>query len=180
MPDVAVATRPSDPELAHWADLITELQWAAFLLDEEFRLVWASPDLQRFLGSSNEAELGYGRHVLEALTLDAWRRLATSESGRRLLSDLGPFVMGDARVNAAHLQAIPEDFHELFLGLEPRPFTRAFATSFDHVETDGESDLPVARVNVLAMPLRSGSDIGSSRHLPLQTTRRSRQRVQYR
>ena len=151
MPDVVTA--PADPELAHWADLMAELRWAAFLLDEEFRLVWASPDLQRFLGSPREKELGYGRHVFEALTTDAWRRLATSESGRRLLCDLGPFVVGAAG-EGANLEAIPEDFHSVLGEIESRPFTRAIATSFDHVERGGESDLPVSRVNVLGMPLR--------------------------
>jgi class 3 adenylate cyclase len=150
-----VETRPSDPELAHWADLFTELRWAAFLLDAEFRLVWASPDVQRFLGFPPAEELQYGRHVLEALTSDAWRRLATSDSGRRLLCDLGPYVIETARTEAT---VIPEEFHELFVDLEPRPFERAIASYFDHVELDGESDLAVARVNTLAMPLRDGSD----------------------
>lgn len=154
--------RPTDPELAHWADLLEELRWAGFLLDPQCRLVWASPDVQRFLGSPREDELGYGVHVLEAFTSHPWRHLATSESGRNLLSDLGPFVIADAQERDAVADAVPEEFRGLVAEIEPRPFTRPVATSFDHVEPHEESDLPVSRINVLAMPLRddSGTSLG--------------------
>jgi hypothetical protein len=45
-----MVTKPRDPDLAHWARLIEQLRWAGFLLDRDFRLVWASPDIERFLG----------------------------------------------------------------------------------------------------------------------------------
>lgn len=153
----------SHPELAHWAELIERLRWAGFLLDPDHRLVWASPDVQRFLGSPREEELGYGLHVLEAFTRAPWRRLATSDSGRRLLSDLGPFVIGDGPARKAILEAVPEEFRELLGEVEPRPFTGPIATSFDHVEPHAEGDLPVSRVNMLAMPLRdeSGTSVGA-------------------
>ena len=133
---------PDNPELAHWAGLIEELRWAAFLLDDELRLVWASPDLVRFLDAPAEDELGYGLNVLEAFGRDPWRRIATAESRRRLIEDL-----------ASALQDV-----------EPRPFPRAIATSFDYVEPGSDSDLPVMRVNVLVMPLRnaSGDFIGAA------------------
>ncbi|HYI45179.1 MAG TPA: adenylate/guanylate cyclase domain-containing protein [Actinomycetota bacterium] len=125
MPDADALV--SQPDLAHWADLIARVRWAAFLLDQELRLVWASPDLQRFLGSPREEELGYGLHVSEAFMNDAWRNLATSESAAELLSDLEPLLNGD---------------------------DRPIATSFEHVEPGGDRDLPVSRVNVLVIPLR--------------------------
>lgn len=120
------------PELAHWAELIERLRWAGFLLDHDHRLVWASSDLQRFAGSPAEDELGYGLHVVEALRLDAWRRIATPESQIQLVSDLNPLLTGDV------------------------PFTRPFQSSFDYLEPDGESELPVMHVNLLVMPLRNG------------------------
>lgn len=152
-----VGTRPSDPELAHWAGLLERLRWAGFLLDPQCRLVWASPDVQRFLGSPREDELGYGLHVLEAFTSHPWRHLATPDSGRGLLSDLGPSVIADAQQHDALADAVPEEFRDLVGQIEPRPFTHPVATSFDHVEPHEESDLPVSRVNVLAMPLRDES-----------------------
>ncbi|HEY7873551.1 MAG TPA: hypothetical protein VIG64_00350, partial [Actinomycetota bacterium] len=150
------------PDLAHWAEVIERLRWAAFLIDHSGRLVWASPDVQRFLGSPREEELGYGLHVLEAFTSASWRHLSTSDSGRRLLSDLGPFVIGDAQTHDAILEAVPEEFRELLAEIESRSFVRPIATSFDHVEPHSDSDLPVSRVNVLAIPLRdeSGASVG--------------------
>jgi class 3 adenylate cyclase len=149
-----MAPKPADPELAHWADLIEELRWAGFLLDSDFRLVWASPDIERFLGSPPDDEVGYGRHVLSALTGDAWRRSATPDSRRRLIEELARVVIGDSVARGLATEDVPERFGPLVQDAEPRPFTRAFATTFDYVEPGGESDLPVMRVNVLVMPLR--------------------------
>jgi class 3 adenylate cyclase len=145
------ATLPA--ELKHWAELIERLRWAAFILDQDHRLVWASPDTQRLLGSPPQEELGYGMHVLHALTTDTWRRVATSDSAIDLLSDLAPLVTKDAEHQRAIVQAVPEEFREVLGAVEPRPFTRPIATSVDYIEPLGERDLPVMRVNLLVMPL---------------------------
>jgi class 3 adenylate cyclase len=128
-----MGVKPQDPELAHWADLIESLRWAGFLLDRDRRLVWASSDLQRFMGLPPEDELGYGSHVVEAFGLDAWRQIATPESRSQLMSDLSPVLDSDA------------------------PFTKPFQSSFDYLEPGGESELPVMHVNLLVMPLRDGA-----------------------
>lgn len=146
--------KPRHPELAHWAGLIEELRWAGFLMDEEFRLVWVSPDLQRFLASPGEEDLGYGLHVLEAFTRDAWRRIATADSRGRILEDLGSVVVADAVASGRDLTFVPDRLAAVTQDIEPRPFTRAFSSSFEYVEPGGDTDLPVMRVNVLVMPLR--------------------------
>ncbi|HEV2755976.1 MAG TPA: adenylate/guanylate cyclase domain-containing protein [Actinomycetota bacterium] len=147
---------PLDPELAHWASLLEELRWAGFLLDADFRLVWASPDVRRFLGSPTDEEMGYGLHVLAAFAQDAWRRSATPESRRRLTQDLAAVVLADAAARGVDVEYVPDRLTPLLEGIEPRPFTRPFASSFEYVEPRGEGDLPVMRVNVLVMPLRDG------------------------
>ena len=152
-----MAEKPHDPELAHWAALIEELRWAGFLMDAEFRLVWASPDLERFLDSPPEEELGYGLHVFEAFALDAWRRIATPESRARFTEDLGSVVVAGASARGLELDFVPDRLAALPESVEPRPFERPFASSFDYVEPGGDTDLPVMRVNVLVMPLRDAS-----------------------
>ena len=147
---------PDNPELAYWASLIEELRWAAFLLDEEFRLVWASPDIRRFLGSPPEEELGYGRHVFDAFSLDVWRRIATPDSRRRFMRDLGSVVIADASARDLELDSVPDGLRDLLEETDAQPFTRPFATSLEYVEPGNDSDLPVMRVNVLVMPLRDG------------------------
>lgn len=149
-----MVAKPSDPQLAHWADLMERLRWAAFLLDRDLRLVWTSPDLERFAGSPTQDELGCGLHVLEALTLDAWRGIATPESRARLWGDLGPALVGDGLARGIEPDVVPTSLRPLLPEIEPRPFTRPVATSFDYREPGGEGELPLYRVNVLAMPLR--------------------------
>src|SRR5687767_13148898 len=134
---------PSDPELAHWAELLEELRWAAFLVDRDSRLVWVSPDLLRFMGSPPEDELGYGFHVLEALSREPWQRIATVESRTGLLADLAPVVMGVTSEGDVDFDSISEWMSALVQEVEPRPFTRPIATSFEYVEPGSDVELPV-------------------------------------
>jgi class 3 adenylate cyclase len=149
-----MATKPRDPDLAHLADLIERLRWAGFLLDRDLRLVWASPDLTRFLGSPPEEQLGYGLHVLEALRRDAWRRIATPESQSRLWGDLGPAFLNHALARGITLDDVPTVLRPLLDETEPKLFTKPLATSIDYREPGSDSEVPVMRVNVLAAPLR--------------------------
>jgi class 3 adenylate cyclase len=153
----------SHPELAHWAELIERLGWAAFLLDRDFRLVWASPDLKRFLGSPGDDELGYGLHVFEAFNREAWRQIASSESRARLTKDLAPVVMQDAAGKRIELESVSDRVNVLLQESDPRPFTSAIATSVDYVEPGGDSELPVMRVNMLLTPLHdeTGAPVGA-------------------
>ena len=152
-------TALADPELAHWATLIDELRWAGFLLDHDFRLAWTSPDLERFLDSTAEEELGYGLHIFEAFNRDAWRRIATRESRARLVKDLAPVVMGHASSKHLEMDSVTDRVRSLLQEADPRPFTRPIATSLDYVEPGRDSELSLMRVNVLAIPLRDESGI---------------------
>lgn len=151
------------PELAHWAHLIQQLRWAGILLDHDLRLVWVSPDLTRFLGSPPEEQLGYGLHVLEALRRDAWRRIATQETQSRFWRDLGPAFLNHALARGITLDDVPAPLRPLLGETDPKPFTKPLATSFDYLEPGGDSELPVMRVNLLAMPLRddTGGFVGA-------------------
>ena len=153
-----VSATKLDPELTHWAELIERLRWAGLLLDRDLRLVWASPDVTRFLGSPPQEELGYGLHVMEALRRDAWRRIATPETQSRFWGDLGPAFLNDALAKGITLDDVPAALRPLLDETDPKPFMKPLATSFDYLEPGGDSELPVMCVNLLAMPLRD--DIG--------------------
>lgn len=145
---------PQHPELARWAHLIERLRWAGALLDQDLRLVWASPDLTRFLGSPPEEQLGYGLHVLEALRRDAWRQIATPESQSQLWGDLGPAFLSDALARGITLDDVPTALRPLLDEIEPKLFTKPLASSFDYREPGSDSEVPVMRVNLLVAPLR--------------------------
>ena len=153
-----MVAKPSDPELAHWAELVSGLRWAGFLLDRDQRLVWVSKDLQRFMGSPPEGELGYGLHVLEALRLEAWRQFATEESQARIQADLGPALLRDALARGMTMDVVPENLRPLLNEIAPQPFTAPVASSFDYLEPGGDSELPLYRVNVLAIPVMGATE----------------------
>jgi hypothetical protein len=87
--------------------------------------------------------------------------VATPESRARLLTDFGPFVVGDASAKGV-LDSVGEPLRSSLRELEPHRFTKPVTSSFDYLEPESDSDLPVYRVNVLAMPLRdeTGDPIG--------------------
>ena len=145
-----------DPHLAHWAELIEHLRWAGFLLDRDFRLVWASPDIERFLGSPPEEELGYGLHVAEVFSREAWRRIATPESRIRFWQDLAPFLAGNG-IEGANVENVSDSVRAVLRETEPQQFSEAVATSFDYLEPGSDNDLPAHRVNVLLTPLRDAN-----------------------
>jgi class 3 adenylate cyclase/PAS domain-containing protein len=153
-------SKPADRELAHWARLIEELRWAGFLLDPDYRLAWMSSEIERFLGSPPEEELGCGLHVIEAFTREPWRRIATPESRIRFWQDLAPFVVGG--IDGLNDESISESLRALLEKTDPRPLTRPVSTSIDYVEPGSENDLPVSRVDILVTPLfdAQGDPIG--------------------
>jgi class 3 adenylate cyclase len=152
-----VVGKPSDPELAQWADLLERLRWAGALFDHELRLVWASPDLARFLGFPPDEDIGYGLHVVEALRSDAWRQVATPDSRSRFWGDLGPAFFNDAAARGVALNDVPATLRPLVNRSEPEVFANPLATSVDYREPGSDSEVPVMRVNVLAAPLRGSA-----------------------
>lgn len=114
-----------------------------------------SPDIERFLDSAGEQELGLGLHIFEAFNRDAWRRIATEDSRGRLIRDLAPIVMGDVST-PLELGSVSDQVAAVLRETDPRPFTRPLASSFDYVEPRGDSELPVMRVNMIVMPLYDG------------------------
>jgi class 3 adenylate cyclase len=154
---------PEDPRLAYWAEVIEGLRWAAFIADDELRLVWTSTEVEEFLGSPTEEELGYGRNAIEALTGETWLRVTTAESQTRLFMEIVPFFLNDLVGRGVDLtEALPPQFVPLLRQMEPKPPPPVLSTWFDYVEPQGVSDLPVYRVNLLLMPLydEQGERIG--------------------
>jgi class 3 adenylate cyclase len=154
-----MGTFPDDPALAHWAKVIEDLRWAAFITDRDYRLVWTSSETRQFLGSPTDEELGHGLNVIEALTNEAWMRIATPESQVRVLSEIVPYLMGEMESRGVRLADIlPDQFRPLLEQMEPKSLPSSIPTSFDYIEPKGDSDLPVYSVDLLLMPLHDERD----------------------
>ncbi|MDT7573347.1 MAG: adenylate cyclase [Actinomycetota bacterium] len=79
-------------------EVIAELEAtraACFVLDAALRLRWASSELHALMGAGRE-ELGYGEHLIEALSQPAWTARLTPESMQTAGERLMPFVAAHA------------------------------------------------------------------------------------
>ena len=68
---------------------------ACFVLDAALRLRWASSELHAMMGVGRE-ELGYGEHLIDALSRPGWTERLTPESMRDAGERLMPFVAAHA------------------------------------------------------------------------------------
>jgi class 3 adenylate cyclase len=80
-------------------EVIRELEAArsaCFVIDAELRVRWASPELHSMM-QADEDDLGYGEHLVTALSRPAWSRRVTAESMRRAAERLLPYVLFHAQ-----------------------------------------------------------------------------------
>src|SRR6476661_6957390 len=68
---------------------------ACFVLDAALRLRWASSELHAMMAAGRE-ELGYGLHLMEAMSRPAWSARLTAESMQRAGERLLPYVVSHA------------------------------------------------------------------------------------
>jgi hypothetical protein len=81
-----------DPKLQPFADSFAALQWAAMILDAEWRLAWVSDELKQFIRATPESDLGFGLHIAETLLKDTWRSAMTEASPGEIVRDLGGYL----------------------------------------------------------------------------------------
>src|SRR5919112_4833746 len=80
-------------------EVVAELEktrTACFVLDAALRLRWASTELHAMMGAGRD-ELGYGRHLIEALGLPAWTDRLTADTMHTAGERLMPFVVAHAQ-----------------------------------------------------------------------------------
>lgn len=84
-------------------------------------------------------------------------RSLTAETQDQFWRDFGPAFLDDALARDLTLDDLPAALRPLLGEAAPKPFTKPLATSFDYLEPGGDRDLPVMRVNLLAVPLRDAA-----------------------
>jgi class 3 adenylate cyclase len=120
------------------------------ILDAEWRLVWASPELTNFIGEDDEGKLGYGKHIVEAFMSDTWLRTVHPDSQAEMFIELAPYFMQDFRQRGLDPEDVfPEQFLPLLEGIEPRDPPLVYSTSFEYVNPSSDQELPDYRVNGL-------------------------------
>jgi class 3 adenylate cyclase len=118
-------------------EVIAELEAtraACFVLDAALRLRWASSELHAMMGAGRD-ELGYGEHLVGALSRPGWTERLTPESMQSAGERLMPFV-------AAHADA----YEGPGAGLLPRPLSEdveparppaMWTGRLDYIDLDG-------------------------------------------
>ena len=146
-----------DPRIGQWIEDLGPDRWAALVLDAQDRLVWVSDELMSFLGETNPAKLGIGRHFVEALLSPTWRDTMVEEGQLDIFERAMPLFKGELPDEV--MAALPPPFDAAMSELEARPRVPLFAGGFGYIK----DDLPPYRVEYIVFELRdsSGARIGS-------------------
>jgi class 3 adenylate cyclase len=121
----------ADKRLRELAEQLDSYSWAAELLDDRWRVVWVSGELQVIWGETDAERLGYGRHFLEARMPSVGGLLSRPSAECWLQMNL-PFMLHAKAGDTAALGAMmPGDLVHLLQDLEPREPPPRWVSSFD-------------------------------------------------
>jgi class 3 adenylate cyclase len=152
---------PENPPLAEVARQLSTTGWAVALCDARWRLVWVSQDLKVLLGETDEAKVGYGRHILECFLSPTWADTITEDSRLAQFLDHGPMFMADSgkeavtdilRVSAEVKGFSSQEssaFAEVLAAMEPETPPLVHASKFDYVQ----GELPPFPVSLIVVRL---------------------------
>ncbi|MDQ3985893.1 MAG: adenylate/guanylate cyclase domain-containing protein [Actinomycetota bacterium] len=117
-----MAVTPTDPLLARYAECYAELGWSVMILDAEWRLQWASDEVREFVRVSEGTDVGYGRHIAEALLGEPWISAIAAESLETpLFADVAPYIVHDLQQRRRRVaDVLPESMHQYFDAVEPK------------------------------------------------------------
>jgi class 3 adenylate cyclase len=127
-------------------------KWAAFALDEQAQVVWVSDELKAFLGTTDDRELGVGRHVVAAFLEPAWQNSITPESGVELFRQIYGYLRA-LGLGAVDVSELPEGFEELLADLPEVPARSVLTGTIEYVT----AGLPAYDVEYF-MPVLRGED----------------------
>jgi class 3 adenylate cyclase len=137
---------PDDPRLREWVAWLEPTRWPALIVDSEWRLVWVSDELKAFIRETDEAELGYGLHVMEAMLTKAWINVVTPESALELLTSLGGYLgLNEGRLEEI-AQRVGEPFTSILRAIEPKEPLLLASGHFDYIDEGG----PPYRVDIVS------------------------------
>jgi len=119
-------------------EVIRELEaarGASFVVDADLRLAWASPELHSMM-RAGPAELGYGEHLVTALSRPAWVQRTTPETLLAAAQRLLPYVLfhaqGTGQPILPELERLATDMR-----LEPAVPPAIWTGRLDYVEENG-------------------------------------------
>ena len=141
---------PLAKEFKNWAEHLEKLRWSALIADSDWRLRWVSSQLKDFLGAGENSDLGYGLHLVEAITKPQWINTVHPDSQIEMFNDLAPFFLHDFTSRGRDLSGvIPDHFLPLVEAIDPiEELPYIYSSSFTYVDPEGDPELGVYRVNM--------------------------------
>jgi class 3 adenylate cyclase len=141
----------SHDTLSLYAEHIERLRWASILLDDDWRLVWVSPEMREFAGATGDAELGVGEHIVQAFFEGAMAGTVPLDSQVELFRQIAPFIAADvAKRGDDVIRAMPQAILELLRGVEPQEPPMVWSASLSY-QNARLADGAVHPVNLLFM-----------------------------
>jgi class 3 adenylate cyclase len=150
---------PDDPRLREWVSWLEPTRWPTLIVDSEWRLVWVSEELQAFLRETDEDELGYGLHIVEALLTKAWVKAVTPESALEVLMKMGAYLGLHEGQQAELAERVGEPYASVINQIEPQTPPLMSSAHFDYVAEGG----PPYRVDIVATVIHDeeGNRVGA-------------------
>jgi class 3 adenylate cyclase len=128
--------RLMNPELVEVEHELERLRWAFDIYDPDWRLVCVSNELKAMLREHDERRLGYGRHIVEVLRMEAWDRALTDESKARVFATNAPrWMHGTPGGKEAFQRLLGPALAPYAADIEPST-SRAWTFEFDYVERE--------------------------------------------
>jgi class 3 adenylate cyclase len=154
----------TDELVSEWARHLERVQWAGMVLDADLRLAYVSDELKQFLRVEDEAELGLGLHISEAVLGDRWLGTVEPESQLEVARELAHFFIADIEARGVTPEEVlPERFHPILAEAERTELPDVLSSSFIYVDPQRDSELPPYRVNFLIVRLKdtTGAQAGA-------------------
>jgi class 3 adenylate cyclase len=121
-----------------------------------------SSELKEFIRADENADLGHGKHVLEALTDEVWLQTVHPESQPKLFLEYAPYVLSSyANEGRDAADVVPEQFRPLLEQIEPKDIPAMWSSSFRYVDPK-QGDAERWQVNMHAFPFhgQDGTRLG--------------------
>ena len=133
------------------AEQLERTGWAAQLLDPEWRLVWVSKELRTLIGASDDADLGFGRHMVEGFQIGGWMNTVTPGTTVRWMTELLPRMTADTPGGEAAIRAmLPAGVASAIEPAAADDPSDLWATHVDFLQ----GELPPTRVNCVTARAR--------------------------
>jgi class 3 adenylate cyclase len=159
-PGPLMGSLPDDPRLRQWVSWLEPTRWPTLIVDVDWRLVWVSDELKAFLRETDETEIGYGLHVVEALLTKAWVKVVTPESALAALTNMGKYLGLHEGQQEEIAERVGEPWASIVRQIDPQKPPVLSSTHFDYAAADGG---PPYRVDIVATVIHDeeGNRIGA-------------------